>query len=70
MITPEPKVVAASGGAVVTGMVVWALQSFAFHGDLPMPVSDAVQVFAPAVVAFIAGWLAKHANRAPVPVKV
>lgn len=67
-MTPEPKVLAATGGAVGTGIAVWVLQTFVFHGTLPVPLSDAVQVVAPAVVAFASGWLAKHVQRPEPPV--
>lgn len=59
----ELKVSAASVGAVLSGLVVWALQTYAFRGDVPLPVDAAVQVLIPAAVALGAGWLAKHTPR-------
>lgn len=59
----EYKVSAATAGAALASLGMWALQTFVFHGDLPLPVSVAVQTLVPAVVAFAAGWFTKHTPR-------
>jgi hypothetical protein len=59
----ETKVTAATVGAVLSSLGVWALQTFVFHGDLPLPVSVAVQTLVPGAVAFVSGYLARHTPR-------
>lgn len=59
----EYKVSAATIGAVLSSLGVWALQKYVFHDDLPLPVSAAVQTLVPAVITFIAGYVAKHTPR-------
>jgi hypothetical protein len=59
----ETKVSAATIAAAVSGLVLWALQSYVFKGELPAPVAAAVQVIVPAVVTFAAGYLAPHTPR-------
>ena len=59
----ELKVSAATIATALSGLAVWVLQTYVFRGDVPMPVSAAVQVVVPAVVAFLAGYLAKHTPR-------
>jgi hypothetical protein len=59
----ETKVTAATIGAAVSGLGLWALQTYVFKGELPLPVTAAVQTIVPAIVAFIAGWLAQHTPR-------
>lgn len=59
----EVKVSAATVGAVLSSLGVWALQTYVFRGDLPLPVMAAVQTLVPGVVAFAAGWLSPHTPR-------
>lgn len=59
----EPKVRAASSAAAVTGLVLWALGSYVFHGSVPDPVAAAVLTLGPGVAAAVAGWWARHVNR-------
>lgn len=59
----EVKVTASSIAAALTGAGLWALQSYVFHGDVPLPVLAAVQTLVPAVVTFAAGYLAPHTPR-------
>lgn len=64
----EPKVAAATWGAVLSALLVWVLETYAFHGSLPDPVNAAVQTLIPGIVAFVSGWLAQHVDRpAPTP---
>lgn len=58
-----PKVVAASTAAAVGGLVMWALGTYVFHGDVPEPVKAIVDIAVPGVLAFAAGWLAHHQYR-------
>ena len=59
----EAKVSAATIAAVLAALAVWVLQVYVFRGEVPAPVSAAVQVVVPAVCAFVAGWLARHTPR-------
>lgn len=59
----ELKVSAATIATAVSGLAVWALQTYWFRGEVPLPVAAAVQAVVPAVVAFIAGYLARHTPR-------
>jgi len=59
----ETKVTAATIAAALTGVGLWVLQTYAFHGDVPLPVLAAVQTIVPAVVTFAAGYLAPHTPR-------
>lgn len=62
----ETKVTAAGTAAALSGLAVWALQRFVFHGDVPAEVSDAVQILVPALCAFLGGFLARHTPRSDV----
>ena len=59
----EAKVSAATVAAAVSGLIVWVLQNYVFRGEVPFPVSSAVQVIVPALFAFVAGWCARHTPR-------
>jgi hypothetical protein len=59
----EPKVTAATAGTVLSAAVVWVLTTYVFRGALPAPVEGVVDVLVPGAVAFVSGWLAKHATR-------
>jgi hypothetical protein len=63
----ESKVVAASGAtavsAALTGVALWALETYVFHGELPAPVWMAAQTVIPAGCSFVAGFLARHTPR-------
>lgn len=59
----EVKVSAATIASAVSGLGLWALQTYAFHGEVPLPVLAAVQTVVPAVATFAAGWLAPHTPR-------
>ena len=59
----ETKVTAATIAAALTGVGLWVLQTYAFHGDVPLPVLAAVQTIVPAAVTFAAGYLAPHTPR-------
>jgi hypothetical protein len=62
-LKPEPKVVAATGGSALAGLVMWLLDAYVFHGSVPGPVGTFVYITAPAVAALVAGWSAKHVDR-------
>ena len=59
----EVKVSAATIASAVSGLGLWALQTYVFHGEVPLPVLAAVQTVVPAIVTFAAGWLAPHTPR-------
>jgi hypothetical protein len=61
----------AGGGAVLGELINWVLDDYIITpnvtGDLPTPVSMAVVLAAAAVVAFVSGYIAKHAPRPDLP---
>ena len=59
----EVKVSAATIASAVSGLGLWALQTYVFRTDVPLPVVAAVTTVVPAVVTFIAGYLAPHTPR-------
>jgi hypothetical protein len=59
----EVKVSAATIASAVTGLGLWALQTYVFHGEVPLPVLGVVQTVVPAVITFAAGYLAPHTPR-------
>jgi uncharacterized membrane protein YfcA len=61
----EPKVTAATSGAIVAAGVCWLLTQYLFHGVLPVPVEAVVDIVVPGVVAFLGGYLARHQDRPP-----
>lgn len=60
MNTVSPKVTAAGAGAAAAGLVTWVLQTYVFHGEIPVPVAGALDVLVPGIVAFVSGWLVRH----------
>ncbi len=66
----EPKVAAAtaasaSSAAVLLPFVLWALGTYAFHGDVPVPVQGMVGLVITGACTFLAGYRARHVDRAP-----
>lgn len=59
----ETKVKAATVSAAIAGLIVWALQTWAFGGEIPGPVEAAVNVLVPGAAAAIAGFWAPHTPR-------
>lgn len=59
----EVKVSAAAIATALSGFAVWAAQTYWFRGEVPAPVVAVIQVVVPALVAFTAGWLARHTPR-------
>ena len=55
----EPKVKASGSGAAVAGLVVWILNHYWMRQGVPPPVSIAVYVITPGVVALVAGYYRK-----------
>lgn len=39
-----------------TGLAIWCIQQYAFHGDTPLPVSAAMWTLIPTLI----GWLSTH----------
>lgn len=62
--SPTPTYYSAIGGAL-TGLVLWALGTYAFkNGQVPGPVSGAVYIILPAVVAGVAGFFTRKEAKA------
>jgi hypothetical protein len=68
----EQKVQAGSLAAAVSGAAIWALQYYVFKGSsVPAGLVSLIYVAIPGVLAFAAGYYAKHTHRpdlAPAPV--
>jgi uncharacterized membrane protein len=68
----ETKVKASTAGALLSSLAIWALGAI-FHKHVSASTVVAIQAFAPAVVAFIAGYLAPHTSQTkafpPAPVE-
>ncbi len=63
----ETKVQAATGAAAVSGLALWSLGHWVFKAGVPDVVASWVYVLIPGVLAFGAGYLAKHTDRPAVP---
>ncbi len=60
----EAKVKAATAGAVLSALGVWALDEYVFTtASVPVPVEAAVALAVTGLVTFAAGWLARHTAR-------
>jgi hypothetical protein len=59
----EVKVSAAAIASAVSGLGLWALQTYVFRTDVPLPVVAAVTTVVPAIITFLAGYLAPHTPR-------
>ena len=63
----EAKVQASTAAAAVSGLALWALGHWVFKGDVPDVVASWVYVLVPGVLAFTAGYLARHTPRPAAP---
>lgn len=63
----ETKVQASTGAAAISGLALWSLGHWVFKGDVPDVVASWVYVLIPGLLAFTAGYLAKHTPRPAVP---
>lgn len=61
----ESKVKAGSVAAGAAALVLWALGTYVFRGAVPDIVAGIVEAIVPAVIAGVAGYLAKHTPRTP-----
>lgn len=59
----EAKVKNAAVGAALAGVVVWALETYVFRGNVPVPIQALIDIAVPAVAAFAFGYAAKHTFR-------
>lgn len=60
----EKKTKAAAMGGLIGGLIVWALDRYAFqNAGVPEPVEAIVEGGVPMLLAFIAAYLAKHTHR-------
>jgi len=63
MAVVETKVKASTAAAAVSGLALFALGRYVFKGSgVPDVVTSWVYVIVPGVLAFGAGWLAKHTS--------
>ena len=64
MAAVEAKVKASGLGALAAGVIDWALATYVFKGHhVDAAVTAEVYAAVPAVLAFVAGWLAPHTAR-------
>lgn len=56
----ETKVQASTAAAAVSGLALWALGHYVFKAGVPDVVASWIYVLVPGVLAFAAGYLAKH----------
>jgi hypothetical protein len=61
----ERKVQASTGAAAVSGLILWALGTYVFKGDVPDVVVSWTYVLVPAAITFLAGYIARHTYRPP-----
>jgi hypothetical protein len=59
----ETKVKASTAAAALSGLALWALGRYVFRGEVPDVVVSWVYVIIPAVLAFGAGYAARHTAR-------
>ena len=59
----EIKVPVSAVAAAISGVIIWLMQTYWFRGDVPPAVDMAVQTLVPALIAFVAGYLAPHTPR-------
>jgi hypothetical protein len=59
----EAKVTASTGAAAASGLILWILGAYVFKGGVPDVIVSWVYVLVPGVLAFGAGYLARHAPR-------
>ena len=59
----ETKVKASTAAAAVSGMAIWALGRYVFRGAVPDVVASWIYVIVPGLLAFGAGYLARHTPR-------
>jgi hypothetical protein len=63
MAPVEAKVSASTAAAAVAGLTIYLLQRFVFHGDVDPVLASWIYTLTPAVLAFAAGYMAKHTPR-------
>lgn len=63
----EAKVQASTGAAAASGLILWALGAYVFRGGVPDVIVSWVYVLVPGVLAFGAGYLARHTSRPAAP---
>lgn len=63
MAAVETKVQASTAAAAVSGLALWAIGRYVFKGSgVPDVVASWVYVLVPGLLAFAAGYLAKHTS--------
>jgi len=63
----EAKVKASAAAALVAGIVVWLLGRYVLHGAVAAGYTAEIDAAVPALFAAVAGYLAPHTARPPVP---
>ena len=61
----EAKVQASTGAAAASGLILWVLGAYVFKGAVPDVIVSWVYVLVPGMLAFGAGYFARHSPRPP-----
>jgi hypothetical protein len=59
----EAKVKASTAAAAAAGLAVWLLSRYVFHGHVDPVVQAEIYAAAPGILAFAAGYFARHTAR-------
>jgi hypothetical protein len=59
----ENKVKASTSAAAVSGLILWVLGRYVFRGEVPDVLASWIYAVLPGVLAFGAGYLARHTPR-------
>lgn len=59
----EAKVKRGGAGAALGGLIVWGLETYAFHDTVPVPVQACIDLAVPAALAWVLAYFAKHTFR-------
>jgi hypothetical protein len=63
MAPTETKVQASTAAAAASGLILWLLGAYVFRGGVPDVIVSWVYVLVPGILAFAAGYLARHTPR-------
>jgi hypothetical protein len=59
----ESKVKASTSAAAVSGLILWVLGQYVFKGGIPDAFVSWIYAIVPGVLAFAAGYIARHTPR-------
>lgn len=56
-----------SAATALTGLAIWVLSAYVFHGDTPPVVATAVYVVVPGIVGGVIGYFTRKEAKQPAP---